>query len=85
MEPSEEIRRVIERWMVANAEGDGDAVLGRLSEHPGMPDDRHRRRRVVARPRASPSGGVRLEEMGGFPVTWEEIEAWEEGTVGWAG
>ena len=19
-----------------------------------------------------------------FPVTWDEIEAWEEGTVGWA-
>ncbi len=26
-----------------------------------------------------------LDETGGFPITWEEIEAWEEGTVGWAG
>jgi hypothetical protein len=35
MEPSEEIRRVIERWMVAIAERDADTALGRLSEHPG--------------------------------------------------
>lgn len=25
------------------------------------------------------------EETGGFPFEWEEIEAWEEGSVGWAG
>ena len=35
MEPSEEIRRVIDRWMVAVTEGDADAVLGRVSDHPG--------------------------------------------------
>jgi adenylate cyclase len=28
--------------------------------------------------------GRQLEELGGIPVTWGEIEAWEEGTVGWA-
>ena len=26
-----------------------------------------------------------VEESGGFPLDWGEIEAWEEGTVGWAG
>ena len=26
-----------------------------------------------------------LEELGGTPITWDEIEAWKEGTVGWAG
>ena len=26
-----------------------------------------------------------VEETGGFPISWDEIEAWEEGTVGWAG
>jgi hypothetical protein len=36
MEPSEEIRRVIHRWMVANREGDGDALLARVSEHVGV-------------------------------------------------
>jgi len=35
MEPSEEIRRVIHRWMIAISEGDTDSALGRLSEHPG--------------------------------------------------
>ncbi len=84
MEPSEEIRRVIERWMVANAEGEGDAVLGRVSDHPGIlaigtdADEWWRgHERAVWR--------HQLEETGGFPVTWEAIEAWEEGTVGWAG
>ena len=84
MEPSEEIRRVIHRWMVATSEGDADAVLGRTSDHPGGlaigtdagewwsgPEDHLVWRR-------------QLEETGGFPVTWDEIEAWEEGTVGWA-
>ena len=36
MEQSEEIRRVVHRWMVANSEGDADAVIGKISEHPGM-------------------------------------------------
>ena len=35
MEPSEEIRRVIHRWMAATSGGDADAVLARVSEHPG--------------------------------------------------
>jgi len=35
MEPSEEIRRVIERWTLAIAEGDHDSALGRLSNEPG--------------------------------------------------
>jgi class 3 adenylate cyclase len=84
MEPSEEIRRIIDRWMVANSEGDGDAVIGRVSEHPGMlaigtdaDEWWHGPERAVWR--------RQLEELGGMPVTWDEIEAWEEGTVGWAG
>ena len=35
MEPSEEIRRVVHRWMTANSEGDSESALGRMSEHPG--------------------------------------------------
>ena len=35
MEPSEEIRRVVERFGKAIAEGDKESALGRLSEHPG--------------------------------------------------
>ena len=35
MEPSEEIRRVIDRLTRAIAEGDSESVLGRLSDHPG--------------------------------------------------
>jgi adenylate cyclase len=84
VEPSEEIRRVVHRWMVANTDGDGDAVLGRISEHPGMlaigtdaDEWWHAPERAVWR--------RQVEETGGFPITWGEIEAWEEGTVGWAG
>ena len=35
MEPSEEIRRVVERWVKAISEGDADSILARMSEHPG--------------------------------------------------
>jgi len=35
VEPSEEIRRVIERWTMASAEGDHASILGRLSNEPG--------------------------------------------------
>ena len=84
MEPSEEIRRVIHRWMLANADGDADAVIGKISELPGMlavgtdaDEWWHAQERPVWR--------RQIEEAGGFPVTWGEIEAWEEGTVGWAG
>ena len=61
-----------------------DTGPARLSEHPGAltvgtdPDEwwhGHETRAVWAR---------QLEELGGMPVTWGEIEAWEEGTVGWA-
>jgi adenylate cyclase len=84
MEPSEEIRRVVHRWMTANAEGDPDALLARISEHPGLlaigtdaAEWWHGQERLVWR--------RQIEESGGFPITWDEIEAWEEGSVGWAG
>ena len=85
MEPSEEICRVIERWTRAIAEGDNEAALGRLSEHPGVlitgtdPGEwwhGTESRAVWAR---------QMEELGPFPVTAVETEAWEEGSVGWAG
>ena len=84
MEPSEEIRRIIARFTRAIAEGDNESALARLSEQPGAliagtdaSEWWHGRetREVWAR---------QLEEVGPFPVTAEEIEAWEEGTVGWA-
>ena len=84
MEPSEEIRRVVHRWLVANRDGDADAVLARISERPGLlaigtdPGEWwHTPERAVWR--------RQVEESGGFPLDWGEIEAWEEGTVGWAG
>jgi adenylate cyclase len=88
MEPSEEIRRVIERWTMAIAISDGDSALGRLSEHSGTlmigmlgPDPTKlwkgsETRAIWAR---------QLVEIGPFPVMATEIQAWEEGTVGWAG
>ena len=84
MEPSEEIRRVVHRWMIAISEADSVSALGRLSEQPGaltIGTDiaewwRGKETRVI--------WGRQIEELGGFPVVWDEIEAWEEGTVGWA-
>jgi hypothetical protein len=84
-EPSEEIRRSVHRWMAANSEGDADSVLAKVSGHAGMlaigtdgPEWWHGREIAVWR--------RQLEKMGdGVPITWDEIESWEEGTVGWAG
>ena len=88
MEESEEIRRVIERWTMASANGDADAVLGRLSEHAGTliigmigPDP-------AKLWRGSESRAIlakQFEALGPFPVMATEIQAWEEGSVGWAG
>jgi len=84
MEPSEEIRRIIERWTRAHSEGDHESALERLSELPGTliigndPNEwwhGDEARAIWAR---------QLEELGSFPVTSYEVEAWEEGTVGWA-
>lgn len=84
MEPSEEIRRVVERWTKAISEGDADSALSRLSEHPGAlligtdPEEwwhGEEMRVIWAR---------QIEELGTFPITVNEIEGWEEGTVGWA-
>src|SRR5262249_60761011 len=67
------------------AGGDHEAALARLSEHAGAliigidPGEwwHGEAARVIWQ--------RQLEELGGaFPVVTNEIEAWEEGTVGWA-
>jgi ketosteroid isomerase-like protein len=87
VQSSEEIRRVVHRWLEANRDGDGDAFVGRVSEEAGVlvigsdADEwwRGEDRAVWKR---------QMEELSELPFTftWEEdeIEAWEEGTVGWA-
>lgn len=84
MDPSPEICRVVERWLTAARNADVDVFAGKASEHPGMlivgSDEAewwHPEHRAVWE--------IQLEESGGFPFEWDEIEAWEEGTVGWAG
>jgi adenylate cyclase len=85
MEPSEEIRRIIDRLTNAIAEGDRESVLGRLSDHTGTlivgsdPAEWWRGHETRA------VWGRQLEEFdGSFLVTANEIDAWEEGSVGWA-
>ena len=85
VEPSEEIRRVVERWTMAIAAGDEEAYLGRLSDHAGtlmIGTD------PAAWFRGSETRAIwarQMQETGAFPVTATEIQAWEEGSVGWAG
>jgi adenylate cyclase len=84
VQPSEEIRRIVQRWNSAISEGDADTALARLSEHPGT--------LVIGTDAAEWWHGQegraiwrrQIDELGTFPVTEDEIEAWEEGTVGWA-
>jgi ketosteroid isomerase-like protein len=85
VEPSEEIRRVIERWTKAIADGDGDTVLGRLSNERGT--------LIVGTDPAEWWRGAeahavwsrQILEIGRFPIVATEVDAWEEGSVGWAG
>ena len=84
MERSEEIRRVVHRWMAAISVPDAEAALARLSDFPGaltIGTD-------VAEWWHGPDGRAiwqrQIEELGRFPVSWEAIDAWEEGSVGWA-
>jgi class 3 adenylate cyclase len=84
MESSEEIRRVVDRFFVAVRAGDIDTFSRKMSEHPGV--------LLVGTAEEewwhgqdAPVWEAQLKEMGGLPFAWDEIEAWEEGTVGWAG
>jgi len=36
MEPSEEIRRILDRWLVAFRDGECDTYVARISEHAGV-------------------------------------------------
>jgi class 3 adenylate cyclase len=83
MDASEEIRRVVDRFLSATHDGDTDTVMGKISEHAGVlvigtaeEEWWHRQDAAVWE--------QQLLETGGFPFAWYEIEAWEEGTVGWA-
>jgi len=84
VEPSEEIRRVVDRFTKATVGGDHEAALARLSEHAGT--------LIIGNDPGEWWHGAtaraiwqrQLEEIGGFPAVTDEIEAWEEGTVGWA-
>ncbi|MDH4346715.1 MAG: nuclear transport factor 2 family protein [Thermoleophilia bacterium] len=84
MEASEEIRRVVERWMTAISEGDAESALARVSAHPGAlmlgtdPAERWRGKEIGLVWRRQ------IEEQGSFELEWDEIEAWEEASVGWA-
>ncbi|MEX1158848.1 MAG: adenylate/guanylate cyclase domain-containing protein [Thermomicrobiales bacterium] len=85
MKPSEEIGRVFERWTLAIADGDHDSALGRLSNDPGT--------LIIGADPAEWWRGVeahaiwarQIQEIGLFPLSATEIDAWEEGSVGWAG
>jgi adenylate cyclase len=85
VERSEEIRRVVERWTQAISEGDADSVLRRLSEHPGTAIVGTDVDEWWVGDETRAIWGRQIEELGSsFQVAGDVIEAWEEGTVGWA-
>jgi adenylate cyclase len=85
MEPSEEIRRVVERWIAGISAGEGEAVFARLSEHPGTlvigtdPNEWWQGEEVRA------VLGRQIEEVTAHPIAFGKVDAWEEGSFGWAG
>jgi class 3 adenylate cyclase len=82
MERSEEIRRVMERFLIALRDGDVEPYMSRMSAHPGLvvigTDDEEWTTAEML-----PVLRRQVEETGGLPIAWDEIEAWEEGSVGW--
>jgi class 3 adenylate cyclase/ketosteroid isomerase-like protein len=88
VEPSEELRQVVTRFIEALREGDVEAVNNRVSRQPGFvrfgtdPDEVWREGETAAR--------IWVQQMvelgGGYP--WrliDDVFAMREGTVGWAG
>jgi adenylate cyclase len=84
VEPSEEIRRVIDRWTKAIGEGDRETALARLSEHSGALVIGSDPAEWWLGPEARAVWGRQIEELGTLALTAHEIVAWEEGSVGWA-
>jgi class 3 adenylate cyclase len=84
MEPSEEIQRVVERFLAAVEAADREAVSTRISDHAGIVMIGTDAREWFAGPNASAVLKRLVEGPGGYPLTCEEISAWEEGSCGWA-
>jgi class 3 adenylate cyclase/ketosteroid isomerase-like protein len=84
VEPSEEISRVVARWIAATGSGDAGAVFARISDNPGAlsigsdPDEWWHGEEAIA------IWQRQFEEAGPYRFEAGSIEAWEEGTVGWA-
>lgn len=87
MEPSEEIRQVVTRFVEALRDGDEEAVSNRISRQPGFerfgtdPVEWWRDGDAAARVWIQ-----QMRELGGYP--WRvvsDIHAMSEGSVGWAG
>lgn len=86
MEPSEEIQRVVERWLAAVDTGDRDAMSARLSDHPGFVTIGTDAREWFEGANASAVLKRQMREGNaiGTRMTCEAISAWEEGSCGWA-
>ena len=84
VEPSAEIRRIVERWMQAISEHDSESSLERVSDLPGALMIGTDLEEWFLGPEARAILARQLEELDTFSVVGTEIEAWEEGTVGWA-
>jgi class 3 adenylate cyclase len=84
VERSEEIRRVMERWFVAARDGDVEEYTARISSHPGTLGIGSDEEEWLHGAALLTVYRRQLEETGGLPIEWSELEAWEEGSVGWA-
>jgi len=67
MEPSEDPRRVVDRWTKAISEGDAESALGRLSEHAGTLVIRTDPAEWWHGPEAHAIWAQQIEELGSSP------------------
>jgi hypothetical protein len=86
MEPSEELKEVVARWFEAARAGDFNAVAHRFSQSSGFLEIGIDADEWLANPEQNIEvWRLQMEELGGAFSVWPDaIEAWREGSVGWA-
>jgi adenylate cyclase len=85
MEPSDEVRRVLERWFAAARDGDPDSFTARLSKDPGSLTIGSDEAEWYRGDTVHEIARAQMADLGGrLPMYEQETEAWVEGNVAWA-
>lgn len=85
MQPSDEVRRVLERWFAAARHGDSDGFTARLSQDPGSLTIGSDEAEWYRGDAVHQVARAQMADLGGrLPMYERETEAWADGNVAWA-